>query len=217
MAFWLSDKPTQPRGPLEVSNVFDDSCDLTWQAPTDDGGEPVEFYEVEKMDTATGKWVPVGRATGTHFHVDGLKKGQNYQFRVKAVNKEGASDPLQTDKATLAKNPYDEPGKPGKPTATDWDVDRVELEWDKPDKDGGAPITGYVVEKKSKHAKEWSKAMDVLEPKTKATVLGLKENEEYQFRVRAVNKAGPGEASEPSDKVVAKARNCKFLVLLLAA
>lgn len=38
--------------------------------------------------------------------VDGLKKGQSYQFRVKAVNKEGASDPLTTEKATVAKNPY---------------------------------------------------------------------------------------------------------------
>lgn len=42
----------------------------------------------------------------TKAHIDGLKKGQTYQFRVKAVNKEGASDPLTTDKETKAKNPY---------------------------------------------------------------------------------------------------------------
>lgn len=40
-------------------------------------------------------------------------------------------------------------------------------------------------------------------------MLGLKEGEEYQFRVMAVNKAGPGEPSDPSRKVVAKARFCE--------
>lgn len=174
---------------------------------------PIDHYEIEKLDTATGKWVAAGRATGTNFHVDGLKKGQTYMFRVKAVNKEGASDPLQTEKGTLARNPYDEPGKPGRPVATDWDVDRVELEWEKPASDGGAPITGYIIEKKSKHAKEWTKALEINEPKTKGLVLGLKENEEYQFRVKAVNKAGPGEPSDASDRIIAKARNCKYFII----
>lgn len=86
----------------------------------------------------------------------------------------------------------------------------MELEWDPPKSDGGAPITGYVIEKKSKHAKEWAKAAEFKEPVTKGVVMGLKENEEYQFRVRAVNKAGPGEPSDASTKVIAKPRNCKI-------
>lgn len=68
----------------------------------------MDFYEVEKMDMATGRWVPAGKAKDTKFKVEGLKKGQTYQFRVKAVNKEGPSDPLQTEKGILAKNPYGE-------------------------------------------------------------------------------------------------------------
>jgi hypothetical protein len=38
--------------------------------------------------------------------VSGLNEGKEYQFRVKAVNAEGESEPLETDIPTLAKNPY---------------------------------------------------------------------------------------------------------------
>ncbi|PAV56317.1 hypothetical protein WR25_15732 isoform E [Diploscapter pachys] len=202
-------KPTKPRGPLEVSNIFEDNLDLEWKPPEDDGGEPIECYEVEKLDVESGRWMPCAKVHDTKAHVDGLKKGQTYQFRVKAVNKEGASDPLVTEKDTKAKNPYVEPGKPGTPDVTDWDADRVNLEWTPPESDGGAPITQYVIEKKGKHGRDWQECGKVAGDQTTAEILGLKEGEEYQFRVKAVNKAGPGEASDPSRKVVAKPRNLK--------
>uniref|UniRef100_A0AAF5DMX8 non-specific serine/threonine protein kinase n=1 Tax=Strongyloides stercoralis TaxID=6248 RepID=A0AAF5DMX8_STRER len=203
------DKPSKPRGPLEVSNVFENECDLEWKAPEDDGGEPIEYYEVEKLDVDTGRWVPAAKVKGTQAHIQGLKKGQSYQFRVKAVNKEGASAPLNTENATVAKNPYHEPGKPSQPDITDWDTDRVSLKWDPPDSDGGAPITQYIIEKKNKHSRDWQECGKVTGQDTEATITGLKEGEEYQFRVIAVNKAGPGEPSDSSKKVIAKARNLK--------
>uniref|UniRef100_A0A915KHC4 Titin n=1 Tax=Romanomermis culicivorax TaxID=13658 RepID=A0A915KHC4_ROMCU len=204
------DRPTAPKGPLLVEDVYEDNCVLEWQPPDDLGGEDLDFYEVEKMDTSTGRWMPAGKTKDTKFKVDGLKKGQSYQFRVKAVNKEGTSDPLITEKATVAKNPYDEPGKAGQPDVVDWDKDRVELEWKAPESDGGSPITGYIVEKKARRDKNWSKALEIHEPVNRTTVKGLKENDEYQFRIRAVNIAGPGEPSDPSKKVICKPRNCKF-------
>jgi hypothetical protein len=95
------------------------------------------------MDVRDGIWVPVGRSTDPHFVADGLKKGSAYQFRVKAVNAEGQSEPLETEEATVAKNPYDKPDRPGTPEPTgcvksndiliwyflDWDVDHVDLKW----------------------------------------------------------------------------------------
>nr|AZI15635.1 UNC-22 [Auanema rhodensis] len=203
------DKPTKPNGPLEVTDIFEDNCNLAWKAPDDDGGEPIEFYEVEKLDVESGRWVPCAKVKDTKAHIDGLKKGQTYQFRVKAVNKEGASDALVTDKDTKAKNPYDEPGKPKNIDVTDWDADRVALAWEAPSNDGGAPITQYVIEKKGKHGREWQECGKVSGDQVNAEILGLKEGEEYQFRVKAVNKAGPGEASDPSRKVIAKPRNLK--------
>lgn len=81
-------------------------------------------------------------------------------------------------------------------------------------KDGGAPITGYLVEKRSKNSKEWTECAKTDGPTCEAEVLGLKEGEEYQFRIRAINKAGAGDPSDPSRKVVAKHRNSSFDVIL---
>ena len=44
----------------------------------------------------------------TELAVDGLVPGKHYKFRVKAVNKEGASEPLTTTQSIHAKNPYGE-------------------------------------------------------------------------------------------------------------
>lgn len=57
-------KPSSPKGPLAVSDVTASGCKLQWKKPEDDGGVPIKEYVVEKMDTATGKWVRVGRSPG---------------------------------------------------------------------------------------------------------------------------------------------------------
>ena len=55
-----------------------------------------------------GRWVPVEKVgpDDTEATIGGLVEGKQYQFRVKALNDEGESEPLETDHATLAKNPY---------------------------------------------------------------------------------------------------------------
>lgn len=58
----------------------------------------------------SGRWVPAGETDGpeTTLDVGGLTPGHKYKFRVRAVNKQGKSDPLQTGQATEAKNPFSE-------------------------------------------------------------------------------------------------------------
>ncbi|CAG2161698.1 unnamed protein product [Oppiella nova] len=199
-------KPSKPNGPLEVTDVHKEGCKLKWKPPDDDGGTPIECYEVEKMDEETGRWVPCGKSKEPSIEVTNLVPGRKYKFRVRAVNKEGDSDELETDHSTVAKNPFDEPSKPGRPEPTDWDKDHVDLTWSPPDSDGGAPIEGYIIEKRKKGQHKWQKAKTLHTPDTKATVPDLEEGEEYEFRVIAVNKAGPSEPSDASRSVIAKPR-----------
>ncbi|GBP08919.1 Twitchin [Eumeta japonica] len=130
----------------------------------DDGGIPIEYYIVEKMDVESGRWLPSGRFKEPFAELNNLVPGQEYKFRVLAVNTEGESEPLNGDKSIIAKNPFDEPGKPGTPEAVDWDKDHVDLVWKPPLNDGGSPITAYAIEKREKGTDKWIKAAGSIGP-----------------------------------------------------
>lgn len=58
----VTDKPTSPEGPLQISDIHKEGCKLKWKRPRDDGGTPIEYYQVEKMDPESGCWIPCGRS-----------------------------------------------------------------------------------------------------------------------------------------------------------
>lgn len=93
-----------------MTNVTKNGCKVQWKKPADDGGSPVREYEVEKLDLATGKWTRVGKVPGDkeEMNITGLEPGAEYKFRVTAVNDEGDSEPLVTDRSIIAKNPFGE-------------------------------------------------------------------------------------------------------------
>lgn len=101
----------------------------------------------------------------------------------------------------------DEPGRPGKPDIFDYDNQSVSLKWTKPESDGGRPLTHYTVEMKDKLSIDWVEVHKTSDTTCEAKVEGLKEKQIYQFRIRAHNKAGSGEPSDPTDNHVCKHKN----------
>ena len=85
------------------------------------------------------------------------------------------------------------------------------LSWTAPKSDGGAPITGYFVEKKEKHATRWSRVNRESVLETSMKVKDLTEGTVYVFRVCAENKAGVGEPSQPTMPTVAKPPYGRFM------
>ena len=59
------------------------------------------------------------------------------------------------------------------------------------------------------YSPNWEKCAEVDGDVTTGRVPDLIEGNQYEFRVRAVNKAGPGEASDPTKPHIARPKNCE--------
>lgn len=76
------------------------------------------------------------------------------------------------------------------------------MSWRPPRNDGGSKLRGYIVQKKAKGEPDWTNVNTSPVPTTIYTVPNLKEGDEYQFRVIAVNDVGESPPSRPSANVL---------------
>jgi len=96
------------------------------------------------------------------------------------------------------------PGAPSAPTAHDVLATSMKIVWNAPTKDGGTPIIGYHVERRSKISKHWVFLNKDPLPDTSLVVKDLFEDMVYEYRVTAVNKMGAGKPSDPSPPITAR-------------
>uniref|UniRef100_A0A8C6J7R7 Uncharacterized protein n=1 Tax=Melopsittacus undulatus TaxID=13146 RepID=A0A8C6J7R7_MELUD len=194
------DRPGPPEGPLAVSEVTAEKCVLSWLPPLDDGGAKIDHYVVEKRETSRLAWTAVATEVPlTKLKVTKLLKGNEYVFRVMAVNKYGIGLPVETSESVKVS---ERPLPPGKITLLDVTSNSVSLSWEKPEHDGGSRILGYIVEMQSKGSEKWSTCATV--KVTEATITGLIQGEEYTFRVSAQNEKGISDPRQLGIPVVAK-------------
>ncbi|XP_061410290.1 myomesin-2-like [Lethenteron reissneri] len=80
----------------------------------------------------------------------------------------------------------------------------VLLSWKPPSAEGGSHVVGYYIERCEVGTKNWVKCNDAPVRFTRHPVVtGLTEGKSYQYRVRAVNKAGMGAPSRPTEPIPA--------------
>ena len=96
------------------------------------------------------------------------------------------------------------PGAPEAPTVSEIFRDSCLVAWQPPTEDGGAPIIGYHVERRTGTSKRWVRITKELVPESSLQVAELVEDNQYKFRVAAENRAGLGEFSAPSQPITAK-------------
>lgn len=136
-----------------------------------------------------------------------LETGSQCQFRVRAENRYGQSDACETEAAVI-KDLYGLPGPPEKPKIAEHTRSSMLVTWDPPRDNGGSTISGYWLEKREKGSSYWARVnkAPVTKPAPKRwefQVVRMIEGSAYEFRVMAVNIAGIGPPSGPSDPAYA--------------
>ena len=91
----ITEVPSTPVGPLSASDLTESTCMLSWQPPTSDGGTPLTGYLVQFRE-GRRSWRNLDKlpADQTTYKATSLIVGNEYIFKVTAMNLEGESEPL---------------------------------------------------------------------------------------------------------------------------
>ena len=170
-----------------------EEIDLSWTIPVGNGGTAITDYVTEYKLSSSETWLVFddGISSNTTATVTGLTGEQEYDFRVSAVNSEGTGAVSSVTNATPT---FSVPGVPINLIASS-SHEEIDLSWTIPVSNGGTAITDYVTEYKLSSSETWLVFDDGISSNTTATVTGLTGEQEYDFRVSAVNSEGTGAVS----------------------
>lgn len=104
------------------------------------------------------------------------------------------------------------PSAPEKLHYTNRSKNTITLAWQPPRTDGGSPIRGYYVEKMRSDSTEFEVANRKIFTECCGTIENLSENQEYDFRVKAVNEVGEG---DPSKRITVKIQDDESMFKVL--
>lgn len=93
------------------------------------------------------------------------------------------------------------PSSPGAPEVKDKTKNSITLTWSPPDKDGGSPVKGYIIEVHEEGCSDWRRVNppDKLHPSNELLIPDLKEGKPCKFRIYAVNAAGNSEPARTAE------------------
>nr|XP_002121915.1 titin isoform X2 [Ciona intestinalis] len=195
--------PPTPPSDLQSLKVTREFIEVGWTPPSKSGGENVRYF-LEYRQLGCEHWIQANHTPirYTRYPVGELQQGESYMFRVRAVNSLGTSLFSQPSEPILASDGIKPPNwwggvqglfrvadHEGKPCVT---KKSIKVCWEAPSSDGGSNVTGYYLECRPVGGK-FKPVNNKPLTQRHYDVIGLVENEFYQFRLRACNVAGFGE------------------------
>jgi 5-hydroxyisourate hydrolase-like protein (transthyretin family) len=198
-------QPGAPGKPTGVGgNPSNAQVTVSWTAPVDNGGSPIQGYDVQYSSNSGASWTSASAtfhsSTATQQTVTGLTDGTAYLFRVAAINAYGTGS--YSDPSSPVTPQADLPGKPTNVSAVAGN-NQATVSWTAPADNGGSAILGYDVEKSDDGGATWQPTSSTFhsDTATTQTVSGLTNGTAYVFRVAAINAKGTGSYSNPSAPV----------------
>ena len=178
-----------------IATAGNSQVSLSWSASSNNGGSTITGYNVYRGTTSGGEGTtPIATVSGSTltFTDTGLTNGQTYYYTVTAVNSIGESP--QSNEASVT--PVGPPQPPTGLTATG-KLLQIGLNWNAPTDNGGAPVTGYVIERSTDGGSTWS---TIVSNTGNTGTMYMDKNvlplTTYTYRVSAINDVG---TSDPSN------------------
>ncbi|KAM9201425.1 myomesin-2 [Dugong dugon] len=190
--------PSAP-GRVLASRNTKTSVVVQWDRPKREEG--LLGYYVDCCIAGTSNWEPCNHKPIDYnrFVVHGLTTGEQYIFRVKAVNAIGTSENSQESDIIKVQAALTVPSHPYGITLLSCDGCSMTLGWKVPKFSGGSPILGYYIDKREAHHQNWHEVNSSPVKERILTVEGLTEGSLYEFKIAAFNLAGIGQPSDPSE------------------
>ena len=197
--------PTVPGAPTGLSATASgtSTINLTWTAPSNDGGASISGYRIEVSPNGSSGWsnrVANTGSTSTSYAHTGLSAGDTRHYRVSAINSVGTGDASSTANATTDDAAPTVPGAPTGLSATASGTTTINLSWTAPSDDGGASISGYRIEVSPNGSSGWSnREANTNSTSTTYAHTGLSAGDTRHYRVSAINSVGTGDASSTAN------------------
>ncbi|HYL65699.1 MAG TPA: fibronectin type III domain-containing protein [Nitrosopumilaceae archaeon] len=189
----------QPPTSLTATGISSSQINLSWTAPSNNGGSAITGYKIERSTDSGTTWSTVQSNTAntaTTYSDTGLAATTTYTYRVSAINSVGTSSPSNTASATTGTTST-APQPPTGLTATAASSSQINLSWTAPANNGGSAITGYKIERSTDSGTTWSTVIaNTGSTATTYSDNGLAASTTYTYRVSAINSVG---ASPPSN------------------
>ncbi len=189
---------TTPGAPTAITATAGDSqASVAFTVPASDGGATITSYTVTARDsTSPGNGGETATGSSSPVVVTGLTNGDRYTFTVTATNGAGTGPASSPSNAAV---PDTVPGVPTGVTAKAGDAEAT-VTFTAPTSDGGSTITSYTVTAHDSTAPGQG-GQTVTGPSSPLVVTGLTNGDNYTFTVQAINAAGAGLSSLPSNSV----------------
>ncbi len=195
--------PPSAPGRVRASADGPNSITLSWNAPLDDGGQPVTGYRIRHR-TAVGSWIVVAANTGstaTTYSHQGLRPVTTYFYQVAGVNGAGVG-PWSGEAST--KTSPSVPGSPRSLSARAVGTSEIALSWSPPRDDGGAAVLGYRIEMSANGGRTWRMLRTNTGTRRTAFSDGnLNPATTRHYRVSAINQRGVGAPSNVASATTA--------------
>ncbi|XP_066263902.1 titin-like isoform X2 [Branchiostoma lanceolatum] len=202
--------PSAPPSAPEVTNVTRETISLFWEKPREENGGAITGYHIDRREKTVGRWVRVNKTSiqVQTYTVTALVADNEYEFRVRAENIAGLSEPSPMSEAVLTRDMKGRPPRPeGEPEVVDVTATTATIHFQPPEGDGGTPITGYIIQCRKVNTRRWVVCSSSYTISTTTFVVtSLIEGDSYEFRVLAQNLMGHSIASRRSMSVTCRAK-----------